>query len=131
MMAEPTSAAGIKWLYFFFCLEFWFVCISNFDGLYFSWTSWHVQRRAASFLLIAFFQRAKICARYGSQIDRLKKSLKFMAGDFHSESKLSLIHLLVKYIQSNPRKGCAQEWLGLCIKTCNPKSFGQGRIRER
>lgn len=40
-----------------------------------------------------------------------------MAGDFHSESKFSLIHLLVKYIQSNPSKGCAQQGLGLCIKT--------------
>lgn len=54
-----------------------------------------------------------------------------MAGDFHSESESSIIYLLVKYIQSNPRRGCAQERLGLCIKTCNPKSFGQGRVGER
>lgn len=48
-----------------------------------------------------------------------------------SQSKLGLIHLLVKYIQSNNRRGCAQEWLSLRIKTCIPKSFGQVRIHEK
>lgn len=82
--------------FIFFFLGFWFVCISNFDSWYFSWTSGMF--RAELNLSIAFFSKGRIWGRYGLQIDIFKKNIRFMAGGFHSRSKFSKINLLVKYI---------------------------------